>query len=213
MVFGRHPSCGVKFKDSKVGSEHCFVDINPSSGELLLCDTSRHHSTILDNETVRNPPSRAMVYQHARYFKVSSAVFEIHWPCIPGERLQEYSRMKIAAARRLREDADRLFDLTDLEWDLNSTPSTAISTRPPTRQATPSPDQPSGRGPIQISKLGQGSFGIVYKAVDRISANFVAVKEFNVDIFSNAKVNSKAQVMETFEREISIMRDLKHVSP
>lgn len=121
--------------------------------------------------------------------------------------------MKIAAARRLREDADRLFDLTNLECDLNSTLSTAISTRPPTRQAIRSPDQPSGKGPIQISKLGQGSFGIVYKAVDRTSANFVAVKEFNADIFGNTIVNSKAQVMETFEREISIMRDLKHVSP
>ena len=209
VVFRRHPNCRVKFKDPKVAGEHCFIDINPLSGELLLCDTSRDRSTGLDNEMVRNPAKRAMVYHHARHLKVSAAIFEIHWPSIPDDKLTYYCQMKVAAARRLREDPERIFDLTDMGWDLVSVPPTAD----PTRQATPSADNPFRRGPIAISKLGQGSYGTVYKAVDRITADFVAVKEFNANVLGNDGDHAKAQVMEAFKREIIMMKDLRNVSP
>lgn len=212
VVFGRHPNCGVKFKDPKVAAEHCFVDMNPSSGELLVCDTSRCRSTLLDNEIVCNPSSRAMVYRYSRYLKIGSAIFEIHWPSIPDKKLREYSEMKVAAARRLREDPERLFDLTDVEWDLYSVPPTADCTHDSTRPATPAPGQRRRKKPIKISQLGQGSFGIVYKAVDRNTADFLAVKEFNGNIYDKNDVISKQQVMATFVREITMMKNLDHVS-
>ncbi|KAF7506130.1 hypothetical protein GJ744_012194 [Endocarpon pusillum] len=112
VMFGRHPSCGVRFNDLKVASEHCFIDINPSSGELVLCDTSRRHQTYLDNAPVEDPPSRALVDQHAEFLRIHAAIFEIHWPSAPRERLQEYSQLKCHAAQRLRDDPKRLFTLT-----------------------------------------------------------------------------------------------------
>ena len=205
VIFGRHPRSGVRLNDLKVASEHCFIDINPSSGELLLCDTSRSHQTYLDDEPVANPASRAMVYRRAKFLRIRAAIFEIHWPPVPRDRLQEYSRFKIAAGRRLRDDPDRLFTLTDLEWDVDSVPSTVLSTRRPTRSSTPFADRPPGTEAIIINIIGQGSFGVVYKAVNRYTAEPLAVKEIA------ASHISKVSLIGSFEREIQMMKDLRHV--
>jgi hypothetical protein len=88
-----------------------------------------------------------------------------------------------------------------LEWDLDSVPSTALSTRPPTRQRAPIPTPSPIIDPILLDIIRQGSLGVVYQAVDGMSAGFLAVKVINLNCIS------KAGVRETFEREIQVMKE------
>jgi serine/threonine protein kinase len=55
----------------------------------------------------------------------------------------------------------------------------------------------------KIDKLGEGTYGIVYKAQNRETGDFVALKRIRLD-------NEEEGVPCTAIREISILRDLKH---
>jgi cyclin-dependent kinase len=55
----------------------------------------------------------------------------------------------------------------------------------------------------KIEKLGEGTYGIVYKAQDRLNNNIVALKRIRLD-------NEEEGVPCTAIREISLLKELKH---
>ena len=55
----------------------------------------------------------------------------------------------------------------------------------------------------KLSTLGEGTFGIVYKAIDRLSERFVAIKKIRLG-------KAKEGVNFTAIREIKLLRELKH---
>ena len=200
IAFGRHPRCGIWIEDKGVSLEHCYIDINPSSGELLLCHMSQRSTTWLDNERVENPPKRALVFNHAKIVTIGTTIFKIHWPPVPEGKMHEFRKSKIARAAGLLADPD-YFDLTDLEWDIYTAPPTQPLTRLPSVASTPSREPLLGPGPIEIAELGSGAFGRVNVAVDRINGDFVAVK-----------LVRKRETYPPVEREIDILCKLDHVS-
>ena len=199
LTFGRHPGCSISLCDSKISLEHCYIDINKSSLELLLCHTSRNSTTWLDGEAVQKPPKRAMIYGHSTTMKIRSANFKIHWPKISDKKMEAYRRSKLTHALRQQDMSER-FDLTDLEWDIESVAPTVAGTRPPSRPLTPFREQVHDGSPVKVEELGRGAFGTLYRAVDRISGDFVAVKKFH-DV---------KRGIASFQRELKMIVNLRH---
>ena len=103
-------------------------------------------------------------------------------------------------AKQLHADRE-VFDLSDLEVDLKFLPPTAPGTRPNTRSGTPS-NEPRDEGPIEVEELGRGAYGIVWKAVDRFTGEFLAVKQIR-----------KTRDNTLLVREVKNMHSLQHVRP
>lgn len=142
-----------------------------------------------------------MVYGHAKTLRLRTASFQIHWPPVRAEKMEEYRLRKIAIANHLHTDPGYV-DLRELEWDMQSVLPTELPATPAARYASLLPDSPFDQSPIKVAELGRGTFGVVYRAVDRFSAKFIAVKQFH-----------KLDNLEgTFQREIEVMCGLKHVS-
>ena len=55
----------------------------------------------------------------------------------------------------------------------------------------------------KIEKIGEGTYGIVYKAKDKITNQFVALKKIRLEIESEG-------VPSTAIREISLLKELQH---
>jgi len=55
----------------------------------------------------------------------------------------------------------------------------------------------------KIEKIGEGTYGIVYKAKDSFTQEFVAVKKIRLE-------NEEEGMPSTAMREISILKELKH---
>lgn len=55
----------------------------------------------------------------------------------------------------------------------------------------------------KIDKLGEGTYGIVYKAVNKVSKEVVALKRIRLD-------NEDEGIPCTAVREISLLKELKH---
>ena len=55
----------------------------------------------------------------------------------------------------------------------------------------------------KIEKIGEGTYGIVYKAKDKITRQFVALKKIRLEIESEG-------VPSTAIREISLLKELEH---
>ena len=55
----------------------------------------------------------------------------------------------------------------------------------------------------KIEKIGEGTYGIVYKAKDKITSQFVALKKIRLEIESEG-------VPSTAIREISLLKELEH---
>jgi FHA domain len=126
-MFGRYPNCSVEFSTTKVSLDHCYIDVNPRSGVPMLHDTSRHHTTWLDGEQVTNPPYRAMVPHQAQRLRIHTASFQIRWSMVPREHASEHHFMLLRLAQKLHNDRE-VFNLTDLEADLETFPDTAPAT-------------------------------------------------------------------------------------
>ena len=88
-----------------------------------------------------------------------------------------------------------MFGLTDLELDFGQFAPTA----PVTRQGTPF-DVPVEKSHIMIKELDSGAFGTVWKAVDRSTGDFLAVKKIR------KSVNYPRSL-----REVKLMNELQHV--
>ena len=200
VMFGRHPGCSIEFPKKQISLDHCYIDLNPQTGVLILHNTSRHYTTWLDNEQVMNPPCRAMLPHHTHCLRVHAATFQIRWPEIAQDALPLYQSRILSLAKRLQAASDT-FDLTDLEFDLSSLPPTAPATAPGSRHLTPAGEQRK-QGPIKMEELGRGTYGIVWKAVDRITGEFVAVKQLR-----------KGRDTTLLKREILHMHKLHHVRP
>jgi len=56
---------------------------------------------------------------------------------------------------------------------------------------------------VKIDKLGEGTYGVVYKAQDRLSSDIVALKRIRLD-------NQEEGVPFTALREISLLKELRH---
>ena len=199
-MFGRCSNCSVQFPQGQVSLDHCYIDLNPLSGIPMLYDTSRHHTTWLDGQQVADPPYQAMVPHHAHSLRVHGASFQINWPKIAREDLALYQSRILSMAKQLHADRE-VFDLTDLEVDLKFLPPTAPGTRPNTRSGTPS-NEPRDEGPIKLEELGRGAYGIVWKAVDRFTGEFLAVKQIR-----------KTRDNTLLVREVKNMHSLQHVRP
>ncbi|MCY3021023.1 MAG: serine/threonine-protein kinase, partial [Planctomycetota bacterium] len=74
-------------------------------------------------------------------------------------------------------------------------------TQPPVRTPAGTPDFPGYR---IVKEVGRGSMGVVYKAVQTASGRVVAIKTLL------PQVAASAAHVRTFEREIEIMRQLRH---
>ena len=57
----------------------------------------------------------------------------------------------------------------------------------------------------KLTKLGEGTYGVVYKAIDNRDQSFVAIKEMRYDLDEEGLSSSSL-------REVSIIRDLKHAN-
>lgn len=55
----------------------------------------------------------------------------------------------------------------------------------------------------KIEKIGEGTYGVVYKAKDTISNELVAIKKIRLE-------NEEEGMPSTAMREISILKELKH---
>ena len=56
---------------------------------------------------------------------------------------------------------------------------------------------------IKLEKLGEGTYGVVYKAQDKITKEFVALKKIRLEKEDDG-------VPSTAIREISLLKSLKH---
>ena len=189
------------FPDTKVSLDHCYIDLNPMAGVLMIYNTAKNGTTWLDGEQVVLPPHRAMIFHHSKTLRVRGASFEIRWQKIAKKSLQLYQSRMLALASQLHADPE-IFDLTDLEQDLVSAPPTAPATRPGSRCSTPFSEPDESQGSVKVEELGRSAYGIVWKAVERLTGNFIAVKQLHRTV-DNLKL---------LEREIKNMTDLRHVS-
>ena len=224
VMFGRNSRCAIRFPKSQlsVSSFHCYVDINPTSGELVLCAIASQPTTWLDGDQIGVPRfqhdplrTRAMVYQKSRRLQIAEAVFNVLWPQINRQRTDIYRRAKLFHVGKTRQPDDD-DELTDFEFamKLKSACYSLAPTRPTTRQITPSgAEVVVDRGPIRIKCLGSGAYGTVHLAVDRMNADYVAIKSFNQGQRVERDVEEAAAVAhQEFIRELMAMRQLNHVT-
>lgn len=45
VMFGRHLGCSIEFPIKKISLDHCYIDLDPQTGALILHNTSRHYTT------------------------------------------------------------------------------------------------------------------------------------------------------------------------
>ena len=114
--------------------------------------------------------------------------------------LSRYRSRLLALASQLRPDPE-IFDLTDLENDLISAPNTAPATRSASRHGTPFGDVNEDQDHIKVKELGRGSYDTVWKAIERLTGNFIAVKQ----------LHRTTENLEALKQEINHMRTLQHV--
>lgn len=201
ISFGRHPQCGIRIEDRSVGLEHCCINVNASSGELTLHQLSTASFTLIDGEHVQNPPMRALVSAHAKKLTIGSAILQIHWPEERQERLPEIREARKARAHHLLADPD-VYNMSAIQWDMFTAPVTQPLSRLRTARSSPLREPFTGPGPIEIEELGEGAFSNVFLAVDRVNADFVAVK----------RVKKRRLKPGMVEREIDMLCKLDHVS-
>ncbi len=166
----------------------------------MVYSTSRHGTTWLDGEQVAHPPHRAMIFDHSRTLRIHDASFQISWPNIPRADHSRYRSRLLALASQLRSDPE-IFDLTDLENDLISAPNTAPATRPASPHGTPFGEVNEDQDHVKVEELGRGSYGTAWKAIDRLTGNFIAVKQ----------LHRTTENLEGLRREINHMRALRRV--
>jgi serine/threonine protein kinase len=88
-----------------------------------------------------------------------------------------------------------------------------ISTDHPTRvrrnrpRPAPSIKAPTGGGYSKIEKVGEGTYGVVYKAKEVSTGNIVALKRIRVDA-----MGYEEGIPATALREISLFRELRNES-
>jgi hypothetical protein len=203
VMFGRGPTCSIRIPTGlRANLDQCYIDINPETGILMLCDTSRYHHTWLDQEKVVNPPRRAMVAYHTKSFKLQGASFDVLWPSFYQNAIPEYMSRLLALGKQLR-DVVCTLDLMDVDTDLDDAPAAVPAAEPALRllQRECSPcDLPMDEPHVKLEELGRGSYGVVSKAVVKRTGNFIAVKELK-----------RCQSPEYLKREIEHMSNLKHV--
>ena len=102
ISFGRHETCGIRINKPWISLQHCHIDINSSSGELVLHHTGRQLSTWVDQDCVSEPPQRALVPNHVQYLTIGKCEFFIHWPTINKEARQRYRDAKRKAAIKIQ---------------------------------------------------------------------------------------------------------------
>ena len=56
---------------------------------------------------------------------------------------------------------------------------------------------------VRIEKIGEGTYGVVYKAKNRVTGELVAMKKIRL-------TNSEEGVPSTAIREVSILKELRH---
>jgi len=91
---------------------------------------------------------------------------------------------------------------------VNSNPAIAAAVRPPrtTRRAPLQPPSPPRRPADQkIEKLGEGTYGVVYKARDLLYNTDVALKKVRMDAWEEG-------VPATALREISVLKEVRHAN-
>ena len=214
--FGRNAACSIWFRDNRISSQHCHIDINPSSGQLILRHTGRPGMTWLDNEPVDEPPQRALVPGHARYLRVGLYEFQIHWPDIDDAFRSAYQESKKRIAARIREAQG--LNLAQLDVALNIDAPTRFTTKPPSSCGTPGRLPPSeGPGPLETNiKLGAGSFGTAMLAVNRVTGDWLVVKKImkpdRTEMEKRLRPNQIAKAEMDVYREIDILCQLRHVS-
>lgn len=103
--------------------------------------------------------------------------------------------------------------LCDLSSFASSTPVTMASAKQPDDAPPPSMDATKPAGGSEdgserygkIEKLGEGTYGVVYKAVARKTQQLVALKKIRVNVWSEG-------VPATAMREISVLKEISHTA-
>lgn len=200
---GRDKRSGIWMPGSRHSRRYCQFSINPSSGELVLHRLTKFNDILVDKAPILTPAQAAIVYGRTESLVFGDAAFKVFWPPVPRIRMDEYRQLKREVAGAMLRCLEP--DATDDELDL----SMALTRRPtaaPSIAATPSWRQPGV--PIKLDALGQGSFGTVYLAVERHTADFVAVKSIRI---YDKDIEIRNQKMQNLGREIDILRELRHV--
>lgn len=194
LRFGRDldtdSECDISWPSSYEWSKrHCSIDFNISSGELLLTALGSRRDFGLGDQYMHMTSTRAMVYNHTKILNLGNDIkFDIRWSPVPKSLLDDYRKAKIDMALSYLPDCETLSQHTTREpeharrWqDTRSLRSkTQAGYKVPPSQATDT-DEDSSFAPIRVKRLGQGSFGSVYLAVDRFTADLCAVKEICYD--------------------------------
>lgn len=64
-------------------------------------------------------------------------------------------------------------------------------------------DNPESSRFTKIKKIGEGTYGVVYKAWDKLNERYVALKKIRLDCYDEG-------IPSTATREIAILRNLQH---
>jgi serine/threonine protein kinase len=207
-TFGRLPVADVYLEDRKYAKEQCVFTIHRSTGELLLHDTSRGHTTHLQDKNVNRThwlyrPKQGVVQFGPDNEMIILEIADAHfwlWPS--ANRTQDLLPSFIAANP---EPDTEYLSISSLFSGLSSL-NTAYATRVQT------PAQHIGEPeivPSPIRTLGQGTFGTVDEVVDLYTGEHYARKVFR---YSESIFGDENTWRKQVKKEVELHARLKHVS-
>lgn len=191
----------------------CSFEVNPDTGVIMLYDRSHGQTTQVFGQNsipfeYGRPRKVAVQEDLNEYIGMGGrgqnlVRFQLIWPSQGSVTVLETLKRRVEVAPAYMDHPHLARTVDEAE--------TVLPSQRATRIHTPGPRQPNIRW-TKLDKLGEGTFSIVYSAVDVDSGTLMAVKSLRTEIRAKNEQEWEQMVWYALKREVETLAKIDHVS-